>query len=294
MSNVGFIGLGQMGFPMASNLVKKGHCVKVFDINKNCVDKLAQSGAIACKEAKDVTIDSEFIITMLPNGQLVDSVLFGENDVANNISNNSIYIDMSTISPFETDTIRQKLSVKGIKMLDCPVGRTSADAITGTLLIIAGGDNSDIDRAKEVLLCMGNEIVNAGGPGMGIRLKIVNNYMSIALNALSAEAAVLCESMGLNLDIAIKMMSGTAAGKGHFTTTWPSKILKGDLEPAFMIDLAHKDLGIATDIANKLHAPLFMGACARELYNSASAFGYGKKDWTALLQHLRNLQHGNK
>lgn len=86
---------------------------------------------------------------------------------------------------------------------------------------------------------------------MGIRVKLINNYMSIALNALSSEAAVLCESLGLNLDVAIKVMSGTAAGKGHFTTTWPGKVLKGDLSPAFMVDLALKDLRIAVDVARK-------------------------------------------
>ncbi len=89
---------------------------------------------------------------------------------------------------------------------------------------------------------MGNEVVVAGGPGMGIRVKLINNYMSIALNALSAEAAVLCEGLGLPLEVALQVMNGTPAGKGHFTTTWPNKVLKGDLSPAFMIDLAHKDL----------------------------------------------------
>ncbi|MER2656537.1 NAD-binding protein, partial [Escherichia coli] len=94
--------------------------------------------------------------------------------------------------------------------------------------------DEQIARARPILMCMGNELVEAGGPGMGIRVKLINNYMSIALNALSSEAAVLCESLGLNLDVAIKVMSGTAAGKGHFTTTWPCKVLKGDLSPAFM------------------------------------------------------------
>lgn len=95
-------------------------------------------------------------------------------------------------------------------------------------------------------MAMGNELINAGGPGMGIRVKLINNYMSIALNALSAEAAVLCEALGLSFDVALKVMSGTPAGKGHFTTSWTNKVLKGDLSPAFMIDLAHKDLGIAS------------------------------------------------
>ena len=109
------------------------------------------------------------------------------------------------------------------------------------------GTAQQVERATPVLMAMGNELINAGGPGMGIRVKLINNYMSIALNALSAEAAVLCEALGLSFDVALKVMSGTPAGKGHFTTSWPNKVLKGDLSPAFMIDLAHKDLGIALD-----------------------------------------------
>ena len=122
---------------------------------------------------------------------------------------------------------------------------------------------------------------------MGIRVKLINNYMSIALNALSAEAATLCEALGLDLAVALKVMSGTAAGKGHFTTTWPNKVLKGDLSPAFMIDLAHKDLGIALDVANQLHVPMPLGAASREVYNQARAAGRGREDWSAILEQVR-------
>lgn len=122
---------------------------------------------------------------------------------------------------------------------------------------------------------------------MGIRVKLINNYMSIALNALSSEAAVLCESLGLNLDVAIKVMSGTAAGKGHFTTTWPGKVLKGDLSPAFMVDLALKDLRIAVDVARKTGAPLNMGIAAESYYAAASQDGKGRQDWSALLNQVR-------
>ena len=122
---------------------------------------------------------------------------------------------------------------------------------------------------------------------MGIRVKLINNYMSIALNALSAEAATLCEALGLDLNVALKVMGGTAAGKGHFTTTWPNKVLKGDLSPAFMIDLAHKDLGIALDVANQLHVPMPLGAASREVYNQARAAGRGREDWSAILEQVR-------
>jgi 4-hydroxybutyrate dehydrogenase/sulfolactaldehyde 3-reductase len=145
--------------------------------------------------------------------------------------------------------------------MDVPVGRTSDHAIAGTLLLLAGGTAQQVERATPVLMAMGNELINAGGPGMGIRVKLINNYMSIALNALSAEAAVLCEALGLSFDVALKVMSGTPAGKGFFTS-WPNKVLKGDLSPAFMIDLAHKDLGIALDVANQLHVPMPLGAAS--------------------------------
>ena len=106
---------------------------------------------------------------------------------------------------------------------------------------------------------MGSDTVDAGGPGKGIRVKMINNYMSIALNALSAEAMTLSEAIGLDFHTEMEVMGGTPAGKGHFNTTWPNKVLAGDLSPAFMVDLAHKDLGIALDLANAVNVPMPMG-----------------------------------
>lgn len=293
MTNVAFIGLGQMGSAMAANILKKGYKVCVYDINKDAVAKLVnEHKALAADTPASACKDADIIITMLPNGKLVSDVVFGQNGIASTMKSDALLVDMSTISPFESDEIRNNLQAKGLSMMECPVGRTSTDAITGTLLLLAGGTKEQIQKAHDVLMCMGNEMIDAGGPGMGIRLKIVNNYMSIALNALSAEAAVLCESMGLSLDVAIEMMKGTPAIRSHFTTTWQNKVLKNDLNPAFMVDLAHKDLGIALDIANKLHAPLAMGAASREIYSQTSAHGFGRKDWTSVLTYLRDCQKG--
>lgn len=287
MANIGFIGLGQMGSPMAKNLIKKGHQVVVYDINKQAVNELTSVGAIAADSPANAAKNNEFIITMLPNGKLVEQVIFAENGIKETISSNALLIDMSTIHPLESDSIRNRLAAINIEFMDVPVGRTSTNAIDGTLLILAGGSQSQIARASEILLCMGSEIINTGGPGRGIRVKLINNFMSIALNALSAEAATLCDALELPFDIAMQVMSGTPASKGHFTTTWPNKVLKGDLTPAFMIDLAHKDLGIALDVANQLHVPLPMGAASREVYSQARAMGRGKQDWTAILEHCR-------
>lgn len=287
MSNIAFIGLGQMGNPMALNLLKKGHSVQVFDINKEAVNNLESQGARGCPTPAETVKDCDFIITMLPNGNLVNEVIFGSQGAVNNAKDDCLFIDMSTIHPLESDQIRQKLSEMNIEFMDAPVGRTSDNAVTGTLLILAGGTPKQIAKAQDILLCMGSEIIEAGGPGQGIRVKLINNFMSIALNALSAEAATLCEALNLPLDVAIGVMEGTPAIKSHFKTTWPNKVLKGDISPAFMINHAHKDLGIATDVANQLNVPLPMGAAAREVYSQARAMGRGSEDWTAILEQSR-------
>lgn len=287
MTTVAFLGLGHMGSPMANNLLQKGHALRVFDVNQQAVNELVQKGATATQTPAEAAKGAEFIITMLPNGDIVRQVLLGKDGVSEGLSPNALVIDMSTIHPLQTDALIHEMKEKGISMMDAPVGRTSVNAIDGTLLILAGGTPEQVERARPVLMCMGNELVEAGGPGMGIRVKLINNYMSIALNALSAEAAVLCESLGLSLDVAIKVMSGTAAGKGHFTTTWPGKVLKGDLSPAFMVDLALKDLRIAVDVASQTGAPLNMGIAAETYYTRASENGRGRQDWSALLSQVR-------
>ncbi|SQI36596.1 2-(hydroxymethyl)glutarate dehydrogenase [Leminorella richardii] len=289
MAEIAFIGLGQMGSPMATNLIKKGHRLSVYDINAQAVTTLSELGATAASSPAEAAKGAEFVITMLPNGTLVQDVLFGERGVTQTLSRDALVIDMSTIHPLESDRLCQRMSEAEFSYMDAPVGRTSDHAIAGTLLILAGGTAEQVDRATPILMCMGSELVNCEGPGMGIRVKLINNYMSIALNALSAEAAVMCEALGLPLDVAVKVMSNTPAGKGHFTTSWPNKVLKGDLTPSFMIDLAHKDLGIALDVANQLHVPTPLGAAAREVYSVARAAGRGRQDWTAILAQVRTL-----
>lgn len=288
MAKVGFIGLGQMGYPMALCLLKHNHQVTVFDINSDVVKKITNQGAQPAYSAREAAQDAEFIITMLPNGTLVESAIFGNNGVIETLSDDTLVIDMSTIHPFESSKIRMALEKQNKQFMDVPVGRTSEHAVTGDLLILAGGTDEQIDRAEELLLCMGNEIVRAGGPGMGIAIKLVNNFMSAALNALSGEAVVFAEKLGLKYEIVEKVFSGTPAGKGHFTTTWPNKLLKGDLSPVFMLGLAQKDLSIVMDVAGKINVPMPMGAAATMQYTQAKAHGREKQDWTAIVEEVRD------
>ncbi|MWL72793.1 sulfolactaldehyde 3-reductase, partial [Escherichia coli] len=179
MSAIAFIGLGQMGAPMAKNLLKHDHSLCVFDVNPQAVQALVECGAQAAQTPEQAAKGAEFVITMLPNGDLVRSVLFGEQGVCKGLSRDALVIDMSTIHPLQTDALIGEMAESGFSMMDVPVGRTSDHAIAGTLLLLAGGTPQQVERATPVLMAMGNELVNAGGPGMGIRVKLINNYMSI-------------------------------------------------------------------------------------------------------------------
>ena len=284
---IGFIGLGTMGQSMATNIVAGGYQVVGFDTNSNAVAQFVESGGTAAVSAASAVAEADLVVTMLPNGSIVEDVFFGSGAASGCFKPGSLVIEMSTIHPLETDRIREALGRIGIGMVDAPLGRTSADAKAGKSLIMAGGKPDDLARCKGVFDCIGDAIIDCGGPGMGSRMKIVNNFMTTALNVLTAETLGLAESVGLQLDTAIEVMAGTPAGRSHMLTTYPAKVLKGDLTPAFMINLAKKDLDIAIDLAASQGTPLTMGTTAAATYEAAQADGRGQQDWTAVFDMLR-------
>jgi len=287
MSRIGFIGVGTMGAPMARNIAKGGHEVKAYDIDAKAVAALADAGIKPAKSAVTAADGAEILITMLPNSRHVEEAAFDEGGFASALSRDALYIDMSTIAPATTDSIGARMAERGIAMVDAPVGRQQSHAVAGKLMIMVGGADEAVARARPVLELMGDTIVHCGRLGMGVRMKVVNNYMSIALNSLSAEALVLAERSGLDPNLAREVMLGTAAGQGHFGGTYPAKVLKGDLTPGFMIDLAQKDMGLALDLAASLDVSVGTGKAARTAYDRAQKEGRGREDWTAIYASAR-------
>jgi len=292
MADVGFIGLGVMGTPMARNLMKGGHSVRGFDLDRAAVDRLVGNGGRAVRSPAEAADGADFIITMLPQGAHVEAALFGDNGAARTLSPEALFIDMSTILPADTDRIAARLKEMDIAMVDAPVGRSSQHAEEGTLLIMAGGTEADVARARPILELMGDPVVHCGPGGAGARTKVVNNYLSIALDVLTAESLTLAERSGLDRGVAIDVMKQTVAGMGHLGTTYPAKVLKGDVTPGFMIDHAHKDLGLALELGAGLDTPLFLGSAARQMLSIARAEGRGGQDWTAVLETVRGLAQG--
>ena len=289
MSTVAFIGLGIMGEPMARNLLKGGHIVRAFDVRTSAMEAISSKGAVLATSPANAAVDAEFIFTMLPSGKEVNQAVFGENGFAQSMTENSLFIDTSTILPADTDEISAKLAAKGLKMMDAPVGRLAQNAKEGTLLFMVGGLESDLDNVRPLLNLLGDEIVHCGAVGMGARMKIVNNYQSTALNILTAETLTLAKASGLDVNLAVEVMRETTAVRGHMNATYPNQVLTGNIEPGFMIDLAHKDLGLALETTAALRAPAFLGAAARQAYSIAQSNGQGRKDWTSVYLTLQQL-----
>ena len=171
-------------------------------------------------------------------------------------------------------------------MIDAPIGRTSKEAREGKSLLMVGANKSDLETVRPLFDVLGDTIIDCGGPGTGARMKIINNYMTTILNVLSAEALTLATSMGIDIDTCLSVLNQTPAGKGHLSTTYPVKVLNGDISPAFMIDLALKDLRIGNKLAKELKLPLALGHVAKEAYITAQNQGRGKQDWTAIYESL--------
>ena len=288
MATIGFIGLGIMGAPMARNLLKS-HDVRAYDINNDAAQAFAADGAQATGSAQEAAEGSDVVITMLPNSSHVKEAAFGSQGAVHGMASSALFIDMSTILPTETDAIGAQLAKHGIAMVDAPVGRTSQHAIDGQLLIMAGGDSADVKRARPLFELMGDTIIHCGALGMGARMKIVNNYLAIASNVLTAEALTLAEVVGLDLETTLDVLRGTTAGRGHLNTTYPNQVLAGNVAPGFMMELADKDMGLALELAGKVNAPTAMGAVSRQVMSIAKTQGHGREDWTAVYQVVRAL-----
>ena len=291
MAKIGFIGLGAMGLCMARNLLSSGHKVIGFDFSKVAMDAHIKNGGEIAISAAEASAEANFVLAMLPNGDAVKQAALGPSGVAEKLPKGSLFIDMSTIHPLETDQIRQDLRDQSISMVDAPVGRTSVEAELGKSLFMVGAEKSDFDAVQPILACMGDTFIDCGVTGTGSRMKIVNNLMTTSLNVLTAQVLTFSEATGLDQNIALEVMGGTAAGRGHMSTTYPSKVLRGDLEPAFMIDLAKKDLDIAIKFSETLGVPISLAIQAEKIYTDAQADGRGRQDWTAIFDMLQKKQH---
>jgi len=282
---IGFIGLGRMGRPMAANLQRKGFQLTVFDLNETPMDILAQLGAAKAASVAEVVENADIVITMLPGSPEVEAVALGPGGILAHGQAGMLIMDMSTVDPASTDKLAAAAGEAGLSLVDAPVGRLASHADDGESLFMVGAADADYDRVRPLLEAMGTTIHHCGAPGTGIRTKLINNFLAIASCQMNAEALALASRFGLDLATTLKVIHGTTATNGQLKINYATKVLSGDIEPGFTIDLAHKDLSLVLAAANAAKVPLPIGAAARESLSLARATDYHAKDFSALLDH---------
>ncbi|MGO3300791.1 MAG: 3-hydroxyisobutyrate dehydrogenase [Pseudoalteromonas sp.] len=287
---IGFIGLGNMGGPMAANLIKAGHTVRVFDLNEAAIAELEKQGATAVKSASECVKGAELFISMLPASKHVKSLYLGESGLIHELDENTLVIDCSTIDAESARHVGSELGAKGIGFVDAPVSGGVAGATAGTLTFIVGGEDADFAKAKSALEDMGKNIFHAGQIGAGQVAKICNNMLLSILMAGTSEAL----QMGINNGLDVKVLSDImAASSGRNWTlelynpcpgVMENSPASNDYKPGFMVDLMAKDLGLAMESAQQSNSVTPMGAMAKNLYTMLQHQGAGSDDFSAIFK----------
>ncbi|WP_300317330.1 3-hydroxyisobutyrate dehydrogenase [Idiomarina sp.] len=292
MATVGFIGLGNMGGPMASNLAKAGHKVKAFDLSEEALKAVVADGAQAAKTAEEAIDGAEFVVSMLPADRHVKGVYLGDNGLINKLSNDQLVIDCSTISSDTAMFVGEELEKAGIAFIDAPVSGGVGGAKAGTLTFICGGTESNVDRARTVLNDMGKNVFRAGDVGAGQIAKICNNMLLSVLMVGTSEALQLGKANGLDPKVLSEIMLASSGRNWTLEVYNPCPGVmenvpsSNDYQGGFLVDLMAKDLGLAQQTALESGAATPMGSLTRNLYHSWSEQGHGRQDFSSIFNYV--------
>ena len=288
---VGFIGLGIMGKPMARNLMEAGYGLVVYNRSWAAVEELAGKGAETAGSPKEVAEACNTVVTMLPDSPQVEEVVTGENGVLEGVTEGTLLVDMSTISPVVTEKLAQKAREMGASMLDAPVSGGETGAEAGTLSIMVGGSQEDFERAKPLFDVMGKTIVRVGESGTGQVVKACNQIVvALTIEAVS-EALVLGSKAGASPAKVIQVLSGGLAGNKVMEAK-SENFLKHEFNPGFRLELHRKDLGIALAAGREHGVPLPVTAIVDQVLEALVAKGSGGEDHSAMLMFIEDLaQH---
>lgn len=276
LKTIGFIGLGTMGQGMAKNLLKGGFAVQGFDISADAV----AAGGTAADSPKAAAEGADLAIAMLPNAPHVEGAMTGPGGLFAADSPGRRILNSSTIDPGEAKRLSALAADAGWRYIDCPMGRTAADAVAGTSLFMLGGATEDKAAVRPALDAMGTDVVDCGDVGQASTIKIANNYLSIVAAVTTAEALRFAEAGGVSPEAVFEVVNVTTAMNGHTKMNFPKKVLSGDIAPGFAIDHAHKDLGIAVEAMAREGIPCFTGPAGLKAYDEAKVQGRGGNDWS--------------
>jgi 2-hydroxy-3-oxopropionate reductase len=288
MTEIGFIGLGIMGKPMASHLVAAGHTVHVCDLVEESVKHLCLLGAKACSCCKEIAQKSDIIFIMVPDTPDVEAALFGAEGVAEGLKPGSIVVDMSSISPIATKEFAKRLAAMGVKMLDAPVSGGQVGAENATLSIMVGGPLEVFNQVKPYFEKMGKNIVHIGDHGDGQTCKVANQIVVALTIEAVAEALLFASKAGADpAKVRAALLGGFA--QSRILELHGERMIKHNFNPGFRIRLHQKDLNLALEAARSLGLSLPNTSLAQELFNAVAAQGGSDLDHSAMVLALEKL-----
>ena len=295
MAIIGFIGLGNMGGPMAKNLLKSGHTVYAFDLSQAALDEVVNAGGVAASAAAQACEKADVVISMLPAGKHVQSVYQGEDGLLAQLAGGVLVLDASTIDAGTAREVGSVAAERGIDFMDTPVSGGVAAAQAGTLAFMCGGSVEAFARARPILEAMGNgeKIFHAGPAGAGQVAKAANN-MLLAIHMIgTCEALSMGAAHGLEPAVLSDIMKASSGNNWSLQVynPWPDVMpdvpSSKDYQPGFMVDLMVKDLGLANKVADDADIKNTMGKLALSLYQDHQEQGNGQRDFSSILEQIR-------
>ena len=281
---VGFIGIGNMGGPMCRNIIRNtNHEVIVFDLDPAAVQRCTDLGATSGTSVADVAKNCDVVITSLPIPRIVEEVALGPNGITENAKPGTVYIDLSTNAPATARRLAEGAHAKGLGMLEAPVSGGVARATDGTIVIMVGGDAATFEQQLPLLKSFSGEVIHVGDVGFGSVAKLINNMLAFCNAAAAAEALMMGKRAGIDmkkLDAVIRNASGDSSGYRNMAT----KALAGNFAATFALDLAHKDLRLAMELADEVGVPGMIAPQVLNLMRMARGMGLGGMDSTSIMR----------
>src|SRR5271163_2852056 len=280
---IGFIGLGNMGGPMALNLIKAGHALTVYDLRRAAAEPHLAAGARWADSPAAVAAECELVMTSLPGPKEIDEVALGEGGIIGRIARGTIYADLSTNSPAAIRRLHAAFKEKGVEVLDTPVSGGIPGARNAKLAVMAGGDRAAYEKIKPALDAIGDKVSYIGEIGAGAVAKLVHNMIAICSTQLLVEAFTMGIKAGVSPEALLKAVSDGAYGQGMILKgALPKMVFRGNFDRvSFALKLARKDLGLATEVGRELNVPMPLATTVEQDFMAALAHGLGDKDSTA-------------
>ena len=298
MTNIAFIGLGNMGGPMAKNLLAAGHTLQIFDLSPDALNDVAAAGATVAGSAVEACKAADVVITMLPAGKHVRQVYIGDDGLLDHLSPGTLCLDASTIDSDTARDVGLAVTEQGIEFMDTPVSGGVAAAQAGTLAFMCGGTSAAFDRAKIILEAMGNseKIFHAGPAGAGQVAKAANNMLLAVHMIGTCEALAMGAKAGLEPAVLSEIMKASSGNNWSLQVynPWPD-VMPGapagnNYQPGFIVDLMVKDLGLAEEVAAGTGVDNQLGRLALQLYKAHQAEGHGTLDFSSILNAIQKTQ----